>query len=206
MSINTNPTVIGLIVMGLLAPLLYGAIVIVGAAIRPGYRHVANAVSELVEWHAPHRLPLNVTFFAYNLLTIGFGLGMTVLAANPTIRLSGWILAANGALGLAMSWFPMDPIGSPSTARGKGHLVIAALMSLGSMATILLFAIGCASVPGWAGISVYSYVSFAVVLMTGAVAALSAGGHWPTMGLWERLTIGGYLQWQAVLAIAFLTN
>lgn len=206
MSIDVNPTAIGLVLSGAIAPLLYVATVILGAAARARYSHVANAVSELVETGAPHRAPLNVAFFAYNVLSMGFGLGITVLAADPTIVLSGWLIVGTGILGVAMTWFPMDPIGSAATRAGRGHLVLAGLMSVGTMASVLSFAMGSAAIDGWSSFSAYSYLTFGVVLITGSAAALSARGHWRTMGLWERITIGAFLQWQAVLAIVLLTT
>lgn len=206
MSIDSNPTAMGLIIAGLLAPLIYLATVIVGGAMRPGYSHFGNAISELVESNAPHRRALNTAFFAYNACTIALGIGITALAPNPTIVLSGWILGVTGLLGVAMSWLPMDPIGTPATAPGVGHLVVAGLMSVGSMAAILAFAIGAGGVDGWNAFSVYSYATFAIVLVTGGAAALSARGLWRSMGLLERLTIGTFLQWNAVLAVALLTR
>lgn len=204
MSVDVNPTAWALLAAGLLAPLVYAGTVLVGAAIRPGYSHIANAVSELVEAHAPDRWRLNVAFFAYNLLSMAFGVGITVVAANPTLVLAGWILVAAGGLGLAMSWFPMDPVGTRMTRPGLGHLIIAGLMSVGTIAALVTFAIGAGDVDGWSGFSVYSYATAGFVAVTGAVAAMSAGGHWPTMGFWERLTIGGFLQWHLVLAIRLI--
>lgn len=201
MSLETNPTAWGLLAAGVLAPLLCAATVVAGAAWRPGYSHVANAISELVEARAPHRGRLNVAFFAYNALSIAFGFGITVVAANPTIVLAGWLLAATGGLGLVMSWFPMDPVGSPTTLPGIGHLVLAGLMSIGTIAAIVTFAIGSGDVPGWSAFAAYSYVTAGVVAATGLVAATTAARHRPTMGAWERLTIGCFLQWHVALAI-----
>lgn len=206
MSLDTNPTALGLIIAGLLAPLAFAATTFVGAAIRPGYSHVSNAVSELVETGAPHRTGLNWAFLAYNLFTVAFGVGLTIIAGNRTVMLSGWFVAVAGILGAIMWPFPMDRIGTPATTRGRGHLILAGLVSLVTMAAILTFAIGSATISGWEGFSVYSYVSFGVVALTGAAAAFSAVKLWPTMGLLERLTIGAFLQWELVLAVVLLTR
>lgn len=206
MSIDSNPTAIGLIIAGLLAPFIYAVTVMIGGAMRPGYSHFGNAISELVESNAPHRRALNTAFFVYNACTIALGIGITAVAPNPTIVLSGWVLGVTGLLGVVMAWLPMDPIGTPATGAGFGHLVIAGLMSVGSMAAVLAFAIGSARIDGWNAFSVYSYATFGVVLVTGGAAALSARGLWRSMGLLERLTIGAFLQWHAALAIMLLTR
>lgn len=205
MPLDINPTAWALLAAGLLAPLLYLGTVVAGAAIRPGYSHVANAISELVEARAPHRIPLNIAFLVYNAFSIAFGIGITVVAANSTVVLAGWLLAATGGLGVLMSWFPMDPVGTPATVPGIGHLVIAGLMSVGTIAAIVAFAIGSASVEGWSGFSTYSYVTAGLVAATGAVAATTAARRRTTMGFWERLTIGAFLQWHLVLALRLIT-
>jgi hypothetical membrane protein len=206
MSIDINPTALGLIIAGILAPLTFAAVTLVGAAIRPGYSHVRNAVSELVETGAPHRTGLNWAFLFYNLFTIAFGLGLTVLSVNRTVMAAGWLVVITGLLGAIMWPFPMDHIGTPATPRGRGHLVLAGLVSLATMAAILTFAIGSSRIPGWESFATYSYVSFGVVAVTGALAAFSAVRLWRTMGLLERLTIGAFLQWQLVLAIVLLVR
>ena len=55
-------------VCGALAPILYIMTVALGGAIRAGYRHIAQAVSELIETGAPNRALLDALFIIYNLL------------------------------------------------------------------------------------------------------------------------------------------
>ncbi len=203
-----DPTARLLILAGVAAPFLFAVTTLVGAAIRPGYSHVANAVSELVGAGAPNRLPLNIGFLVYNVLVVAFASGI-VIAFNdaPTaIRLAGWILAATGVVGVIMWPFPMDQIGTPATPRGIGHIVLAGFASIGTMAAVLTFAIGAGDLPGWENFSTYSYVTLAVIAVTGAMAAGSAIRLWPTMGLLERLTIGSGLQWMAILAFTILNR
>jgi hypothetical protein len=175
-------------------------------AITPRQTHYGNAVSELVGAGAPHRATLNLAFLLYNLLVVAFGSG--VLGAfddGPfAISLSGWALVATGAVGIAMTWFPMDRIGTPATTRGIVHIVLAGIASVATMTTIAGFAFGARQIAGWESFATYSFVSFGVVLVTGAIAAISAVRLWPAMGLLERLTIGGGLQWMAVLAWTIL--
>ena len=89
---------------------------------------------------------------------------------------------------------------SSSTLAGRAHLVLAGGSALCSMA-----AQGC--VAGWAFQAAYtpsawySIGSLAATLVTGGVAAALAARHSPVLGAAERLTIGCYLQWCAVLPI-----
>ncbi len=52
---------------GALAPILYVMTVALGGAIRPGYSHIAQAVSELIETGAPNKALLDALFIIYNL-------------------------------------------------------------------------------------------------------------------------------------------
>jgi hypothetical membrane protein len=196
-----------LVMMGVAAPFLFAVTTIVGAAIRPGYSHMANAVSELVGAGAPNRLPLNIGFLIYNVLVVAFASGIVTAFDDAPIamRLSGWILAATGVVGAIMWPFPMDRIRTPATPRGIGHIVLAGFASIGTMTAVLSFAIGASDLPGWEDFSTYSYVALAVIVVTGAIAAAAAIRLWPTMGLMERLTIGAGLQWMAMLAVTLLS-
>ena len=195
-----------LIWAGAAAPLVYAVTVAVGAAILPGYSHAGNAVSELVGAGAPNRTPLNFAFLVYNLLLVAFAFGILRAFDDPSlaITLAGWFLAGTGVAGALMWGFPMDPIGAPATPAGIGHLVLAGILSLGTMAAVLSFAIGAGQMTDWENFSVYSYVSFGVILVTGAFAAISAARRWRLMGLLERFTIAAGLQWIAVLAFTLL--
>lgn len=57
---------------GIAAPLLYVVAVVPGAALRSDYSHLSRAISELIEFGAPNKLPLDVLFGVYNVLLIGF--------------------------------------------------------------------------------------------------------------------------------------
>jgi hypothetical membrane protein len=49
-----------LLVFGVVSPLLYIGGAILGAAMRPEYSHISNALSELLLVGAPNRLPLSL--------------------------------------------------------------------------------------------------------------------------------------------------
>jgi hypothetical membrane protein len=195
--------------MGAAAALVFVGTVIVGGTITPGYSHIGNAVSELVETGAPYRAVLNVGFAAYNLLIIGFALDLfrrALASGSVGVTTGAGLLVGMAVAGLAMVPFAMDPIGAPMTVWGIGHIILAGLASLSAMGSLLAFTLGLRS-PSWgrpwAG---YAALSLAVTFVTGAVAAASAVGLWPTMGLWERITIGAQLQWVFAFALARATG
>ena len=57
-----------LLVCGVVAPLVYIGTVILGGLLRPGYSHVAQAISELMAAGAPNKLLLDTLFTLYDIL------------------------------------------------------------------------------------------------------------------------------------------
>jgi hypothetical membrane protein len=186
-----------LLVSGWLAPLVYVATVILGAELRPGYSHLAHAISELTEAGAPNQLLLDVLFAVFGLLCASAGFGLLTVVRRTRIRtltVASAVLLGLGVLSACFGFFPMDPRTAPSTVTGAIHLALAGLSSLATMVAIGLWAFG-ADRQGWRRHAGYSWVTLAWIFVTGGMAAASAACGHPLMGLAERLTIGGYLQW-----------
>jgi hypothetical protein len=186
---------------GMAAVLVYVVTVILGGILRPGYNHLSMAVSELIAAGAPNKTLLDALFIAYNLFLIVFAwvVGMSVRSDGRPLAVAGAvILAAVGLLGLVMTlFFPMDPRGSPTTSAGTVHLVLASLLSLGSILSIVFLTFGGKERDAfW----FYSMASFILVFLSGAFAAVSAAQGSPFLGLAERITIGLFLQWVAGLS------
>ncbi len=188
---------------GVAAPLLYVATVIVAGAVSPGYSHIDDAISELMQAGAPHKQTLDVAFAVYNGLLILFSAEI-VRRSRPIRALvaGGGFTIAMAIAGLAMWPFAMDPIGEPMTFTGGSHIFFAGIASLCSLAALSCFAIGLCRVPGGRAWSRYALVSLLVTFVSGAIAGLSAVQLWPTMGLWERVTIGASLQFTFFFALA----
>lgn len=193
----------GLGLAGVLAPLVYGGTVILGGGLTAGYSHVGNAISELIQAGAPHRETLERLFLIYNLLALLFASGLFRLFARetPILAIGSILLAVTAILGLVMKNFPMDPVGTPATALGTGHLILAGLMSLTTIGAVAGFAVGFRRLRAWAGWSTYSLVSVIAIAASGGVAAMAAAQGWDTMGLWERVTIGAMLQWMFAVGV-----
>lgn len=198
-----------LILCGVFAPLIYALAVILGGMLRPGYSHISQAVSELIEVGAPNKPLLNALFILYNGLTGVFGLALFnfVRAKSPagsglnSGSLAALVLVAEAVFGFVTVFFPQDVPGTPMTPTGTMHIVLAGLSSLATMAAMLLSALWFRGVPGLQGYSLYSWISLAVVFVTGGMAAYMTARGIPINGLMERITIGGFLQWMLVVAV-----
>ncbi len=190
---------------GSAAVVVYVLAVVLGGLLRPGYSHVSQAVSELIEVGAPNKGILNPLFMAYNVLTAVFAVG--VFLARPgkdrgsLAIATAAVLAVEAVVGFVTVFFPQDVPGTSATATGAMHILLASMSSLSTMAAILLVFLWLRNTAGGKGYATYSLVTLIVVFITGGVAAGTTAVGIPINGLAERLTIGAFLQWMFVLGL-----
>ena len=197
-----------LIICGVLAVLIYIAAVVIGGAIRPGYSHVANFISELISAEAPNQNFLNSMFALYNLLVGSFAVGLLIFMrtnnATPALnigRIGGYILIAEAVFGFLTIFFPQDVRGTPATFTGTMHIILASLSSLATMGAMFCLFFWFKKTPAVTGMALYTLVSLIVVFVSGGLTAYLTGRNSPVVGLAERITIGSFLQWVLVVAV-----
>jgi hypothetical protein len=198
-----------LLICGLLAPLVYVGAVILGGLLRPGYSHVAHTISELIAAGAPNTTLLNPLFTLYDILLAAFGVGLLLtVRAHPEQRgarsgsLGAFALIVSGLLGVLMNlFFPQDPGGPPVTLTGTVHVVLAGVLSLGTMLAILCTGLWLRQAPGSRAYWCYSLASLAAIFISGGLGAAAIATSSPYLGLVERVTIGAFIQWVFVMAL-----
>jgi len=204
----------GILLSGAVAVAFYVAATVYGGFRHPGYSHRAQAISELIAIGAPNKGLLDALYCIYNGLVIVFGVAVLQLAGAallPQVGAAGSVtmgflaagaLIAVGGLGLILTlFFPMDPRGAPPTVRGRVHLALAGVISLSTILAILFGAIWLGNQQGLSGAATYSFVTLAVVIASGVGAAVATARGSRYLGVWERITIGGFLQWLFVISI-----
>jgi hypothetical protein len=151
---------------------------------------------------------LDPVFGLYNIFCMAFGLGIfwrvqTVLenSRRMTGMAGATILVLTGVLGFLTLFFPEDSAGAQMTNTGIVHIAMAGLSSLTSMASMLLIGLWLRGSQRTRGIGIYSFISVGFVFVTGEITGAMGASHGPVVGLMERLTIGGFMQWLFVLAL-----
>ena len=198
---------------GIAAAIIYVLAVVLGGALRPGYSHISRFVSELIASGAPNKPALDGLFAAYNALTVAFGwaLVLQVRSTEPTdggsIGIIGAIvLIIEGIIGLAILFFPQDPVGAKSTTTGTTHIVLAGLSSLATILAILFIGLWLGRDPTLRGYASYSFITVAFIFISGGVAAATAAARSPPPRLAGRLPIAGFLQWIAVMSLTIYSH
>jgi hypothetical protein len=182
----------------LLASLLYG-----------DYDPVDQTISELSARGASTRPLLVVLGPIWSALLVAFGIGVLRAANdNRLLRVTGGLLIAHGVVNVLWFWFPMtargDFVSGSPEWNDVGHLALVTWAGLFALAEI-----GCGAAALKRRFRVYSIVTVGTALvfggLTGAQAAnLVDGESTPLMGVYERVNVGAWLLWIAVLSVMLL--
>jgi hypothetical protein len=195
-----------LIYCGIAAPILYIMTVIVGAAMRNDYSQLVNAISELISNGAPNKAILDVVFNIYNALLLAFALGgYYVLKSAPRLcRMAMGIFIAIQILSFSWGFFPMDPLGTETTFAGTMHNVLGGVVAFATITMPLLMGLGLRQKDGFQNYVRYSFVTSAIIFISGLTGVILAGYGIQLFGLFERITIGSYELWIFVTAVILL--
>jgi hypothetical protein len=196
-----------LLLCGILAALLYGVMLVVVPLQWPEYRSASWTVSELSAIGAPTRSLWVSLGMLWTVLYVGFGVGVWRAAAGTrALHAAAGLLVGAGILGCF--WPPMHQrevlaAGGASTTDTL-HVVWSAATSL---LTVLAISFSAATLGK--PFRRYSIATIAVLVVAGALTARDAGAvdanlPTPWIGVWERVNIGAWLVWVAVLALILL--
>lgn len=195
-----------LLYCGIAAPVLYVITAIVGAALRNDYSHIVNAISELLSNGAPNKAALDIIFNIYNALLLAFAIGAyAVLKKAPRLcRVAMRILIGIQLLSFSWGFFPMDPLGAQATFAGTMHNVLGGVVALATIIMPLLMGLGLRRVDDFQRYATYSFITSAIIFVSGLTGVILAGQGILLFGLFERITIGSYELWIFVTALKLL--
>lgn len=196
-----------LLVCGVVSSLLYVGIDLVAAVAYGDYHSFASqTISELSARGAPTKRIVDPLLVLYGLLAIAFGVGVWMSArGNRALRITAGLLIAYGVVGLPGPWlFPMNVRGTGGVGGDVPHIVLTGVIVL-----LILAAVAAGALARGPAFRLYSLATLVIILMFGALVGIEARGMatgepTPSIGLTERVNIGAFLLWVAVLAISLL--
>jgi len=199
-----------LAICGVISPILFVFMTILGGALRPSYSHIADTISELFSPGSPNKFLLDTLHTTTALLTTLFGFGVLQFVrdsqySEPIGLIGAGMIIAIGLVNVATATvFPQDAWGSLPTFQGEMHKILAGVLALLSILSTLLIGIWLARVPIFPGFGTYSFITVGIILISGGFAVAKLGS--PIMGLTERITIIAGLQWTVFLALKILAK
>jgi hypothetical protein len=189
---------------GMLFPIVYIIMTILGGALRPGYSHIADTVSELLSPGAPNKSLLMVFQILHALMGGMFGLGLLFLVRSSdhnTLlgRIGAWMIIAVGLATIGTTIFPQDAAGTEITTAGKLHAILVfGVMVPFTIISTLLIGIWLRQAGIFPWFRTYSIITVIASFILAGIAGATLDT--PIMGLTERLAVIAGFQWTFVLA------
>jgi len=189
---------------GLIAPVLFIFTAVLGGALRPGYSHLTDTVSELFSPGSPNKPLLDTLHTCFALFLILFGIG--ILRYIQESQLDNWMGNLGAYLYILMgilsvgtaAIFPQDPWGSQPTFPGKMHILLSGILSLITILSMGLISAWFNQTGLWPLFWKYTWVIIGLIFLSAGFFYSNLGT--PIMGLTERITILIGFLWTMILA------
>ena len=196
-----------LAICGMLSPIIYTVMWILGGILQPEYSHIKKDVSSLVAVDAPNKKLLDKFIITSSTLMFIFYIGLHWGINTGIGSIIGPILfVISGLLGVLVAvFFPLDAGGELITTRAKLHLGLIAISGILATAGMVALWFRLASDLVWDAFATFSLVTAIVSLILVVASAMVAKSNY--LGLVERFMVSTYQIYYFVLAMmVFLTN
>ncbi len=196
-----------LAICGMLSPILYTVMWILGGVLRPEYSHIRDDISSLLSVGAPKKRVFDVFLILSSTLLFVFYLGLLWGINNGQIPIVGPILfIISGFMGVLVAFFfPLDAGSEIITYRGKMHLILVFTSGLLTFAGMVALWFGLAGVGEWSAFATFSLISAIVALVLMIISGIFMKSKY--RGLLERFGVSAFMIYYFVLALmVFLTN
>jgi hypothetical protein len=199
-----------LYIFGILIPITYIFMYILGGVLRPGYSHISNSVSELLSPGSPNKSLLIIIQTIYALLHVVFGYGvLRFVQENVNNHLVGrvgaWMIIVLGLATLSTVIFPQDAEGMPVTLAGQIHkvLVFGGLIPLSVLSTLFI-GLWIRRMGLFPGFALYSFITVGAIVVMGGVGGATVETQYA--GLVERIAALVTQQWLFMLGVVLFLN
>ncbi len=188
---------------GLAGPLLFILAVILSAALRPGYDHVSQLISELGEaGGSTAQLMTYLGFYPMGILTLLFSVSCFAAIRRNLLSLAGAVLVGFAGLAVIVAGiFPCDvgcAMEDPSTDQIL-HTAAAMGAFLAMIAASILWSLRFRTLDNWRGLWVYSLVTGIVAFVLYVAFFLLSESQ--IAGLVQRLLVLVLFIWLMVFSI-----
>jgi hypothetical membrane protein len=189
---------------GVVGPIVFVVVVLVAAALRPGYSHFTNFISELGATGTTNAAFMNYAgFVPAGLMLAAFGAALAwTLPKNRLAMVAAALVALFGSGVAASGFISCDPR-CPQNEGSIENLVHNAIAPLSFLCLILgagMLGIHFRRLSAWRAFSVYSLLTSALALCL-LVALASSLDTRELTGLWQRLLLTVLFLWCAVIGL-----
>ena len=196
-----------LAICGILSPIVYTVMWILGGILQPDYSHIQDDISSLFAVSAPNKGLMQSFIITSSVLLFVFYIGLHEGINNGGGSIVGPILfLTSSVLGILVAlFFPLDAGGEIITLRGKMHLILVVGSGLLTIAGMVALYFRLQSVEVWSAFATYSLISAIVSLILVIISGIFIKSKY--RGLLERLGVYPYQLYYFVLSLmVFLNN
>ena len=196
-----------LAICGMLSPIVYTAMWILGGFLRSDYSHIRDDISSLFAVGAPNKRLMQSFIITSSVLLLVFYVGLHEGIGDGGGSTTGPILfLASSVLGVLVAlFFPLDAGGEIVTLRGKMHLILVVGSGILTIAGMVALWFRLQLVVVWSVFAAYSPISAIVSLILMVISGISIKSRY--RGLLERLGVTPFqLYYFALGLMVFLNN
>jgi drug/metabolite transporter (DMT)-like permease len=193
-------------ICGMLSPIVYTAMWILGGILQLEYNHICDDISSLFAVNAPNQRLMQSFIIVSSVLLFVFYLGLHD-GLNDGGSITGPLLfIVSSGLGVLVAFFfPLDEGGEIITFRGKMHLILVMGSGVLTIAGMVALWFRLQLVEEWSAFALYSLISAVVSLILVIVSGIFINSKY--RGLLERLGVTPYqLYYFALGLMVFLKN
>ena len=196
-----------LAICGMLSPIIYTAMWVLGGILRTDYSHVRDDISSLYAVGAPNKRLMQSFIITSSVLLFVFYLGLHEgINDEGGSTIGPMLFLISSVMGMLVAFFfTLDEGGEIVTWRGKMHLILVVLMGLLTIAGMVALWSRLQNVSGWSAFASYSLISAIVALILVVISLIFVTGKY--RGLLERIMVTPYQLYYFVLPLmVFLNN
>ena len=195
-----------LAICGMLSPIFYTAMWIIGGKLQNDYSHIKHDISSLFAVNAPNQRLMQFFIIVSSVLLFLFYLGLHEGLKDGGSVIGPVLFIIASIMGMLIAFFfPLDEGGEMTTCRGKMHLILVILMGIFTVAGMIALWFRLKEVTGWTTFAHYSLISALVALILLIIPGIFIEGKY--RGLLERLGVTPFQLYYFVLPLmVFLNN
>lgn len=204
-SVDKMNTIQILAICGMLSPIFYTAMWIIGGKLQEDYSHIKHDISSLFAVGASNQRLMQTFIIISSVLLFLFYLGLPEGLKDGGSNIGPYLFIIASIFGMLVAFFfPLDEGGEMTTWRGKMHLVLVILMGILTVAGMIALWFRLKDVTGWSTFGSYSLISAIVAIALLIISGIFIESNY--RGLLERLGVTPFQLFYFILPLMIFLN
>jgi hypothetical protein len=194
-----------LAICGMLSPIFYTAMWIIGGKLQADYSHIKHDISSLFAVNAPNQRLMQFFIIVSHVLLFVFYLGLQDGLGDGGSPIGPYLLIIASIFGMLIAFFfPLDEGGEMTTWKGKMHLILVILMGILTVGGMIALWFRFKDISGWILFANYTFVTAIVALILLIISGIFIESDY--RGLLERLGVTPFQLFYFILPLMVYLN